>query len=103
MAEVALHGQALLDDVARAETKPGQVALWWLGQHSFILKGGETVVFIDPYLSVLTDDVAEGKVSDPYFRRSVLWLTGSRLAGTVLAQLLLVPAALWIVAVADWL
>jgi L-ascorbate 6-phosphate lactonase len=51
MAEVALQGQALLDDIASAETEPGQVAFWWLGQHSFILKGGETVVYIDPYLS----------------------------------------------------
>jgi hypothetical protein len=32
-----------------------------------------------------------------------VWLTGSRLAGTVLAQVLLVPAAFWIVACAEWL
>jgi hypothetical protein len=75
-------------------------------QLSAVINGVATIVmfvFIDPYLSVLTDDVAEGKVSDPYFRRSVVWLTGSRLVGTVLAQLLLIPAALWIVAVAEWL
>jgi hypothetical protein len=75
-------------------------------QLSAVINGVATIVmfvFIDPYLSVLTDDVAEGKVSDPYFRRSVVWLTGSRLAGTVFAQLLLIPAALWIVAVAEWL
>jgi L-ascorbate 6-phosphate lactonase len=51
MAEVALQGTALLDDIARTRTEPGQVAFWWMGQHSFILKGGETVVYIDPYLS----------------------------------------------------
>jgi len=61
------------------------------------------VVFIDPYLSMLTDEVAEGKVTEPYFRRSVVWLTGSRVIGTVMAQLLLIPAALWIVTVAEWL
>jgi hypothetical protein len=33
----------------------------------------------------------------------VVWLTGSRLVGTVLAQVILVPAALWIVALAEWL
>jgi hypothetical protein len=32
-----------------------------------------------------------------------VWLTGSRLAGTVLAQLLLVPGAAWIAVVAGWL
>ena len=51
MAEVALRGQALLDDIAQTQTAPGQVAFWWLGQHSFIVKGGERVLFIDPYLS----------------------------------------------------
>lgn len=75
-------------------------------QLSSVINGGATIlmfVFIDPYLSMLTDEVAEGKVDDAYFRRSVVWLTGSRLAGTVLAQVLLVPAATWIVAVARWM
>ncbi len=53
-------------------------------------------VFSDPYLSALTDDVLEGKVSEGFFRRSVIWLVGSRLAGTLLAQAMLVPAALLI-------
>lgn len=60
-------------------------------------------VFIDPYLSVLTDEASRAKVSDAYFRHSVVWLTGSRLVGTVLAQVLLVPAAVWIALVAEWL
>jgi len=51
----------------------------------------------------MTDDVAAGKVPEPLFRRSVVVLTGTRLAGTMLAQVILVPAALWIVAVAEWL
>jgi L-ascorbate 6-phosphate lactonase len=51
MVEIARRGQALLDDIAGTRTEPGRVAFWWLGQHSFILKGGETVVYIDPYLS----------------------------------------------------
>lgn len=55
------------------------------------------------YLSFMTDDVARGKVDEPYFRRSVVWLTGSRIAGTMLAQVLLVPSAMWIVTVAEWL
>jgi hypothetical protein len=75
-------------------------------QLSAVINGAATIlmfVFIDPYLSLLTDEVAEGNVSDPYFRRSIVWLTGSRIAGTVLAQLLLIPASLWIVTVAEWL
>jgi Amj-like protein len=75
-------------------------------QLSAIINGAATILmfmFIDPYLSMLTDELVEGKVSDPYFRRSIVWLTGSRIAGTIMAQLLLIPAALWIVTVAEWL
>jgi hypothetical protein len=75
-------------------------------QLSSVVNGIATIlmfVFIDPYLSLMTDEVMEGKVEEPHFRRSIVWLTGSRLAGTVIAQIILVPAALWIVAVADWL
>jgi Alternate to MurJ len=75
-------------------------------QLSAIINGVATILmfmFIDPYLSVLTDELVEGKVSEPYFRRSIVWLTGSRIVGTVMAQLLLIPAAFWIVTVAEWL
>ncbi|MFL6197352.1 MAG: lipid II flippase Amj family protein [Thermoanaerobaculia bacterium] len=71
---------------------------------SSIINGVATIltfVFLDPYLSVLTDDVVEGRISEGYFRRSVVWLVGGRLAGTVLAQLLLVPSAAAIVYVAE--
>ena len=64
-----------------------------------VISGVATVllfVFSDPYLSALTDDVLEGNVSEGFFRRSVVWLVGSRLAGTLLAQAFLVPGALLI-------
>ena len=69
----------------------------WSGDHP-------DVQLIDPYLSLLTDELVEGKVSDPYFRRSIVSpRLVSRIVGTVMAQFLLVPAALWIVTVAEWL
>lgn len=70
---------------------------------SSIINGGATVlmaVLIDPYMSGVTEDVIEGKVSEPQFRKAVVWLVGSRFAGTLLAQLLLVPSATLIVWVA---
>jgi hypothetical protein len=70
---------------------------------SSIINGGATVlmaVFIDPHMSGMTDDVMEGRVSEVQFRKAVVWLVGSRLAGTVLAQLLLIPSAALIVLVA---
>lgn len=70
---------------------------------SAIINGGATImmaVFIDPHLSGMTDDVIEGKVSEVQFRKAIVWLVGSRLAGTILAQALLVPSASLIVWVA---
>jgi hypothetical protein len=63
---------------------------------SSIVNGVATImmfVFIDPHMSVMTDDVVEGRVTEAQFRKAIVWLVGSRLVGTVLAQLLLVPAA----------
>ena len=48
----------------------------------------------------MTDDVIEGRTTESHFRRAVVWLVGSRLAGTLLAQLIFVPAAMHIVSVA---
>jgi hypothetical protein len=70
---------------------------------SSIINGGATVmmaIFVDPHLSAMTDDVIEGKLSESQFRRAIIWLVGSRLAGTVLAQFALVPSAMLIATVA---
>ncbi len=50
MAESNTH-QALIDEVNHAQVPYGTCALWWLGQHSFIVKLGEAVIYIDPYLT----------------------------------------------------
>lgn len=71
---------------------------------SSIINGGATImmaVFIDPHLSGMTDDVVEGRLSEAEFRGAIVWLVGSRLAGTLLAQLLFVPSAMLIVFVAQ--
>jgi len=73
---------------------------------SSVVNGVATIlmfVFIDPQISMMTDDVLEGRVSEPTFRRALVWLVGSRFAGTLLAQFLLVPAASLIVFVAELL
>jgi hypothetical protein len=48
---------------------------------------------IDPQLSVMTDDVVEGRIDEALFRRTVVWISISRLVGTVLAQAVFLPAA----------
>jgi hypothetical protein len=70
---------------------------------SSVVNGLATImmfVFIDPHMSVMTDDVVDGRTSQSQFRRAVVWLVGTRLAGTLLGQVLLVPAAMLIVMVA---
>ena len=63
---------------------------------SSVVNGFATIllfVFIDPHLSIMTDDVVEGRTSEATFRRAVVWLAGTRVAGTLVAQAVLVPAA----------
>jgi len=101
----------------------GAVALWTIGVFaslyagclnpelrvtastlSSVINGIATIlmfVFIDPHMSVMTDDVVEGKVSDATFRRAITLLVLSRFAGTLLAQILLVPSAMLIVLIAE--
>ena len=74
-------------------------------QLSAIINGFATILLfalIDPQLSVMTDDVVEGRVSEPLFRRTIVWISFSRLAGTVLAQVLFVPSAMAIAWVANY-
>jgi len=68
-------------------------------QLSAVVNGFATIllfVLIDPQLSVMTDDVVSGDVSEAVFRRTITWLSLSRVAGTLLAQALFLPAA-WLV------
>lgn len=70
---------------------------------SSVINGVATILlfaFIDPHLSVMTDDVMDGRTSEASFRRAVVWLSASRVAGTVLAQLMLLPAAAAIAVIA---
>ena len=44
-------GLDLIRDIDACAVPAGGCALWWLGQHSFIVKLGGTVVYIDVFLS----------------------------------------------------
>ncbi len=74
-------------------------------QLSAVINGFATILLfalIDPQLSVMTDDVIEGRVSEALFRRTIVWISISRLAGTLLAQLLFLPSAQAIAWVANY-
>lgn len=51
------------------------------------------VLFIDPHLSILTDDVVLGKLSEADFRKFISRMVMARIVGTLLAQVLFFPAA----------
>ncbi|MFC4765837.1 lipid II flippase family protein [Effusibacillus consociatus] len=55
------------------------------------------VIFVDPKIALLTEQVMEGRQERREIDKIVGLLMLSRLLGTILAQALLVPAAYWIV------
>ena len=71
---------------------------------SSVVNGLATImmfVFIDPQVSLMTDDVVEGRLTDGRFRRAITSLIGARAVGTLLAQFLLEPSAFLIMRVAE--
>jgi hypothetical protein len=63
---------------------------------SGVINGGATILLfaiVDPFLAMLTDDVVGGRSTEPIFRRAVVWMLGSRLVGTALAQIIFLPSA----------
>ena len=74
-------------------------------QLSAVVNGFATILLfalIDPQLSVMTDDVVEGRISEPLFRRTIVWISFSRLIGTLLAQMFFVPSAQAIAWIANY-
>ena len=71
---------------------------------SSVINGFATVVLavvIDPQVSMVTDDVIEGRTSENTFRRAITTLVGARVLGTLCAQVMLVPSAVSIVRIAE--
>jgi hypothetical protein len=71
---------------------------------SALINGFATIlmfVFIDPFLSVMTDEVVLGKTSESLFRKYIVYMVIARVIGTLLAQIILVPAARLISITAD--
>ncbi len=74
-------------------------------QLSAVINGLATILLfalIDPQLSVMTDDVMDGEVDESTFRRTIVWISFSRLTGTLLAQAAFLPSARLIAWVANY-
>lgn len=63
---------------------------------SSVINGFATVlmfIFIDPFISMMTDDVIRGEINETDFDRCIIFIICSLIVGTIIAQLLLIPAA----------
>lgn len=61
------------------------------------------VIFIDPYLSMTTDDVIRGDCTELEFNRCIIFIIGGLIIGSILAQFMLIPASKLIVTIAKLL
>ncbi len=63
---------------------------------SAIINGIATIlmfIFIDPFLSVMTDDVVLGKTKESLFRKYIVYMVIARVIGTILAQFIFLPSS----------
>ncbi len=51
MVEIAQDHADLLNELASTQTEPGRAAFWWMGQHTFIVKAGGYVFYLDPWFA----------------------------------------------------
>lgn len=51
MKNVYKHGLSLLSEIQNTSLHEDTLALWYLGQEGFVIKGGSNVLYVDPYLS----------------------------------------------------
>ena len=51
MPEIINSHQDLLSEIEATQTEPGKAAFWWLGQHTFVVKAGQIVLYIDPFFA----------------------------------------------------
>ncbi|AWP26212.1 MBL fold metallo-hydrolase [Paenibacillus sp. Cedars] len=43
--------EQIIEEINQTSTSYGMAAVWFLGQESVVIKGGEVVIYIDPYMS----------------------------------------------------
>jgi hypothetical protein len=66
------------------------------GTLSGVINGISTIlmfIFIDPFLSVMTDDVVLGKTRESVFRKYIVFMVIARVIGTVIAQFIFIPSS----------
>jgi L-ascorbate metabolism protein UlaG (beta-lactamase superfamily) len=62
---VVLSGGDLIADINNCSVGPRQIAVWWLGQHSFVVKAGPTIIYIDPFLTPMPERLVPTLLTPP--------------------------------------
>jgi len=60
--KIHARGTELVQQINQTQTGDGELAFWWLGQHSFVLKIAGKVLYLDPFLTEM-----EGRQVPPLF------------------------------------
>jgi hypothetical protein len=63
---------------------------------SAVINGVSTIlmfIFIDPFLSIMTDDVVLGKTKEGIFRKYIVYMVFARIIGTIIAQFIFIPSS----------
>ncbi|WP_242695745.1 lipid II flippase Amj family protein [Desertivirga brevis] len=71
---------------------------------SAFINGFATILmftFIDPHLSIMTDDVVLGKCSESTFRKYIIYMVVARVIGTLLAQVVFFPCSELLAVIAE--
>lgn len=74
------------------------------GSMNGVINGLSTLlalVLVDPYIALLTDEVNVGKRPESDYRRYIVFLLVARLAGTLMAQCMLVPLSYFVLFLAE--
>lgn len=58
---MTLEGEKLIAEINQTSLPHYTIAIWYLGQSSFVIKGDDTVIYVDPYLSDFLEIYAKGK------------------------------------------
>jgi len=50
-------GKTLIQEIDSCEVPSGKPAIWWLGQHSFVVKVGRKIIYLDPFLTAMNERI----------------------------------------------
>jgi L-ascorbate 6-phosphate lactonase len=78
MIEPVQSGQVLLNDIASTRPRPGEVAIWWLGQSGYAIRTTSAIFYVDLYLSEYLT-VKYANTEKPHIRITRAPIRGSEL------------------------